>query len=96
MLPKLVGLRDQPVDDLLEAMVNMDYASFVVAALDPSPQLWKVSAGSTDERSLVGRCWAGDHDEYELSQQRCHEWPEEVLNRSGFSAHVVYAVAAEF
>lgn len=78
VLRRLVGLRDQPVEVLLEAMLNIDYASFVVAALRPSPQLWKVSAGSTEERSSVGRCWAGDHDAYEFFQQRYHEWPEEI------------------
>ncbi len=74
----LVEFRDQSVEDLVKAMVNIDYASFVVAELGSSPQLWKVSAGSTEERSSVGRCWSGDHDAYELFQQQYHEWPEEM------------------
>jgi hypothetical protein len=78
VLRRLVGLRSQPVEDLLGAMTNIDYASFVVAVQDPSPQLWKVSDGSTEERSSVGRCWAGDHDAYEFFQQRYHEWPEKM------------------
>jgi hypothetical protein len=75
---RLVEFRDQPVEDLLNVMANISYASFVVAVLGSSPQLWKVSAGSTEERSSVGRCWSGDHDPYEFFQQRYHEWPEKM------------------
>jgi hypothetical protein len=78
VLQRLIGFRDQPIEDLLEAMISIDYASFVVATLNPSLQLWKVSAGSSEERSSVGRCWAGDHNAYEIFQQRYHEWPEDI------------------
>ncbi|MGH3885689.1 MAG: hypothetical protein ACRDSZ_03810 [Pseudonocardiaceae bacterium] len=76
--PKLVNIRDQRVENILKELANIDYASFVVAALNPLLQLWKVSAGSIEEQSSVGRCWAGDRDAYEFFQQKYHEWPEGI------------------
>jgi hypothetical protein len=78
VLRRLVGLRYEPIENLIEAMTSIDYASFVVATLDPSPRLWKVSDGSSEERSSIGRCWAGDHGAYEIFQQRYHEWSEKL------------------
>jgi hypothetical protein len=78
VLQRLVGLRGQAVKELLASVARIDSASFVVATLAPAPRLWRVSAGKWEERSAVGRSRAGDHDAYELFQQRYHEWPEEV------------------
>ncbi len=77
-LQQLIELRDQPIGDLLETLTSINYASFVVATLDPAPQLWKVNAGSTEERTSIGRCWTGDHDAYEIFQQRYSEWPDKT------------------
>lgn len=77
-MQRLVGLRDRPAEELLESMVAMGYASFILATLSPSPSLLEVSGGQIEDRSSVRRAWIGDQAAYELFQKRYHEWPEDV------------------
>lgn len=78
MLQRLVGLHGETVERVLDSVANISAASFVVATLSPVPRLWAVSDGSVEDRSAIDRAWAGDHDAYELFQQRYHEWPSDV------------------
>jgi len=75
---RLVSLRDRAIEDLIRAMLDTGYASFILAALSPSLTLLQVSDGQVDDRSSIRRAWIGDPAAFELFQQRYHEWSEDV------------------
>jgi hypothetical protein len=75
---KLIELRDQPVPHLIAVMERMPDAAFVLASLSPTLSLWQVADGRSEDRTQIGRSWAGDRDAYSLFQQRYHEWPEQM------------------
>ena len=77
-LTTLVDNRARSLQDLTELAVATPHASFVIAALGPSPQLWQVRAGRAENRSSVGRAWVGDHDAYEIFQEQYAQWPDGV------------------
>ncbi|GAB1510752.1 hypothetical protein JCM33774_27940 [Actinophytocola sp. KF-1] len=70
VLSQLVARRAAPVPDLLDWMTTIPYAGFVIAGLDPAPQLWKVGDGRVEDRTSVGRARAGDSASYEHFQAR--------------------------
>lgn len=75
---ELVAIRDQPIDVLLDAMSSMHYASFVVGVLGSVPQVWSVDEGVVEERTAVGRCYAGDLEAYEHFEEQRASSPESL------------------
>lgn len=67
----LVGLRGRSVDEVVESLVTYTAElsaipgvskSFVIAKRAPDPQLWTVSNGDVDDRTMIGTAWVGDRD----------------------------------
>lgn len=80
LLRNIVGWRGHPVERILASAEALaaNGASFVVAALDPAPQLWRVADAVAESRQAVGRAWVGDQDAYAIFQQKYHEWSDDV------------------
>jgi hypothetical protein len=69
VMERLVTHRDESVAAVFDHLRTEGAASFVVAALDPL-SLWVVADGHTEDRTSVGRAWAGDIAAFELFQAR--------------------------
>lgn len=73
----VANLVELPVDDVLEALAGIAGASFVVAQRDPI-RIWSVShERGIEDRTAIGRAWAGDTSVYSMFQARFTDFPEE-------------------
>lgn len=71
----LVAARQETVESVVHLAESMPYASFVIASLTPEPRLIQVDRGSVEDRTVLGRAWAGDEAAYSIFQRRYSEWP---------------------
>lgn len=63
---ELTGMRDAPVDDVLEVLQEFDEVEFVAGVPQPErPRLWRARRGSLREYTDEHRTWVGDQDAYE-------------------------------
>jgi hypothetical protein len=69
VMERLVTHRNESVPGVLDHLKTEVDAAFVVAALDP-PRLWTVADGRAEDRTAVGRAWAGDIEAFNLFQAR--------------------------
>jgi len=72
-----VSMREEPVEEVLAGLAAFENAAFVVAALAPA-RLWLVADGEVEERTAIGRAWAGDQGAYSTFQQKYGEWPDDT------------------
>lgn len=72
-----VSMRERPVEEVLAGLAAYANAAFIVASLAP-PRLWLVADGEVEERTAIGRAWAGDQGAYSTFQQKYDEWTHEM------------------
>src|SRR5690606_28098321 len=73
----VANLVERPVDEVLEALAGIAGASFVVAQRDPI-RIWSVShERGVEDRTAIGRAWAGDASVYSMFQAHFTDFPEE-------------------
>jgi hypothetical protein len=67
---KVASLRGRPVGEVLSELAATLGGSFVVATRDPV-RLWMVDLeGGIQDRTLIGRAWAGDSEAFNAFQKR--------------------------
>jgi hypothetical protein len=63
---QLIGMRNDPVDDVLGILQEFDDVDFLAAHLSPGgPRLWRATRGALTEFTNEGRTWVGDQPAYE-------------------------------
>lgn len=69
VIERLIAVREQPVEEVVEHLVGEADADLVVAALSPA-RLWNIGGGHIDGPREAGRLWAGDREALEVFQAR--------------------------
>lgn len=75
VIEDLVTHRSDDAEALLEYLVSVSGAEFVVAATSPT-RLWSVRDGQVDDRTDVGRAWGGDPRAYDVFRNAWEQWPD--------------------
>lgn len=93
----VTSLRGRGVDEVLEGLSLIAGASFVVAHREPA-RIWTVSAElGVEERTAIGRAWAGDRSAFARFQARFDDFADDsVLFRlQSTMQHIVHLVRPE-
>lgn len=64
----LVAARQETVESVVQRAESMPHASFVIASLTPELRLIQVDRGSVEDRTVLGRAWAGDEAAHSIFQ----------------------------
>lgn len=93
----VTSLRGRGVDELLEGLARIAGASFVVAHRQPA-QIWSVSAEQgIEERTAIGRAWAGDGSVYPRFQAHFDDLADDsaLLRLQSTMQHIVHLLRPE-
>lgn len=88
----VANLVEHSVDDVLEALAGIAGASFVVAQRDPI-RIWSVSyERGVEDRTAIGRAWAGDASVFSMFQARFADFADEssLFRLQSAMQHIVH------
>lgn len=74
LLDQAVAARDLPLADVVAHLEEVEQGQFLVASLADGPQLLKVAANGSDDRTAVRRGWVGDLAAYDQFRESYHQW----------------------
>jgi len=89
---KVNALRGRAVEEVLQQLARIAGGEFVVASRSPA-RLWLVTPeGGAEERTALGRAWAGDKGAFSTFQAKFDDFPDDdVLSRLQASmSHIIH------